>query len=232
MEYLDYLRRFWQTDSIYQAMFEKIHVDPEIEKLATLAEKKEKWDLIAKRDIKRLTKEIPVKREWRVLEIGCGIGRLIRPLSEFFSRVEGVDISESMVNFAGQYLANLKNVNVRLNNGMDLSGFADNSFDFIFSMIVFQHIRSAKVVRTYLEESFRTLKPEGYFRFQVYRQTAGQPFGEHDTEAENIEAGFYGNAYNPEQLRELMQAAGFSRLHLLEEQEWIWVTARKIVKDY
>ena len=33
---------------------------------------------------------------WRVLEIGCGIGRLLKPLSKKFSYVCGVDVSGKM----------------------------------------------------------------------------------------------------------------------------------------
>jgi cyclopropane fatty-acyl-phospholipid synthase-like methyltransferase len=228
MEHLDYLRKFWKTEDIFQAMFERILVVHESAQFATLEEKIEIWKNQTKNDVKRLTEGIPVKRAWQVLEIGCGIGRLIRPLSEFFSRVDGVDISESMVKFSADYLENLKNVNVCLNNGKDLSGFASNTYDFIYSMLVFQHIRSYKVVKSYLQEVLRTLKPGGYFRFQVFIKTAqSTPLGNYDTEADNEPHGFHGNAYSTDQLKEILNDSGFRGIKLIEDQYWIWATARK-----
>src|SRR5580704_17111190 len=33
----------------------------------------------------------------RALEIGCGPGRLLRPLSQYFGQIYGVDLSDSMI---------------------------------------------------------------------------------------------------------------------------------------
>src|SRR3954465_12754214 len=39
------------------------------------------------------------------LESGCGRGRLLRPLSQYFTKIHGVDVSDEMVKLAGQRLA-------------------------------------------------------------------------------------------------------------------------------
>ena len=68
----------------------------------------------------------------RVLEIGCGGGRLTRALAATFGEVHGVDVSDEMISMARANLADLPNVHLHLNNGADLAGMTDDSFDFAF----------------------------------------------------------------------------------------------------
>src|SRR5258708_31572144 len=56
----------------------------------------------------------------RVLEIGCGAGRLTRALSNLFGEVHAVDVSGEMVALARQALADRPGVHVYQNNGCDL----------------------------------------------------------------------------------------------------------------
>jgi len=44
------------------------------------------------------------KRAMRALEIGCGPGRLMRPMSSHFGEIHGVDISDQMVAREGAWL--------------------------------------------------------------------------------------------------------------------------------
>ena len=37
------------------------------------------------------------RRAWRALEIGCGPGRIIRPMSKVFGEIHGVDVSDEMI---------------------------------------------------------------------------------------------------------------------------------------
>jgi len=105
--------------------------------------------------------------EERVLEIGCGIGRMTRALGKRFREVVAIDVSDEMVRQAGEHLAEMPNVTVRLGTGVDLAGLDDNAFDFVFSYLVFQHIPEAEVTRLYLAEAARVLRPGGWFHFQV-----------------------------------------------------------------
>jgi len=105
--------------------------------------------------------------EMRVLEIGCGIGRILISMSEIFGEVYGVDVSKKMIEIAKKYIKEIPNCKVFENNGSDLSRFPKNYFDFCFSAIVFQHIPSKEIVVNYIKEVARVLKPECVFRFQV-----------------------------------------------------------------
>jgi len=59
--------------------------------------------------------------QMRVLEIGCGAGRVTRALAGHFGEVYGVDISGEMVRQATLALADRPNAHVLQNNGKDLS---------------------------------------------------------------------------------------------------------------
>ena len=101
------------------------------------------------------------------LEIGCGPGRLMLPLSEIFGRIAGVDVSGEMVKLARQNLAAASNATVMQNTGADLSGFAGESVDFCYSYAVFQHIPDKNVVWSYLREASRVLKQGGLLKCQL-----------------------------------------------------------------
>jgi SAM-dependent methyltransferase len=106
-------------------------------------------------------------KEMTVLEIGCGSGRLTRALSEVFGQVYAVDISGEMIRQARQSLADRPNAHVFQNSGADLSVLGDIRVDFAFSFIVFQHIPSREVIRSYVREVHRLLRTGGLFKFQV-----------------------------------------------------------------
>jgi len=101
------------------------------------------------------------------LEIGCGPGRLMRPLARHFDEIHGVDVSDEMVTLARERLRDTPNAVVHRGTGDDLAMFPDEKFDFVYSYAVFQHIPSRDVVFSYLREARRVLKPGGVLRCQL-----------------------------------------------------------------
>jgi SAM-dependent methyltransferase len=116
-------------------------------------------------------------KEMRVLEIGCGAGRITRALARVFGEVYAVDISGVMVRRARQALSGYPNAHILQNNGRDLSVVRPGlwrrilghhlKFDFAFSIIVFQHIPSREIVESYVRDTCRLLRPGALFKFQV-----------------------------------------------------------------
>jgi ubiquinone/menaquinone biosynthesis C-methylase UbiE len=106
-------------------------------------------------------------KQMKVLEIGCGAGRVTRALAEVFGEVHGVDVSSKMVRLARRALADKPDVHFYKNNGMDLSVVPEIQFDFAFSIIVFQHIPSLEIIENYIREVHRLLRPGALFKFQV-----------------------------------------------------------------
>jgi SAM-dependent methyltransferase len=122
-------------------------------------------DLI--RELETELKRLPAAEGRRALEIGCGPGRLLRPMSRHFSEIHGIDVSDEMAALAGKKLADLTNVQVHAASGSDLRLFANEYFDFVYSYAVFQHIPSEEVVWSYLRETVRVLKPGGIARLHI-----------------------------------------------------------------
>ena len=106
-------------------------------------------------------------KRMRVLEIGCGAGRVTRALAQVFGEVYGVDISGEMVRQARAALADLPHVHIFQNNGKDLDVLGGTRFDFAFSSIVFQHIPSRDVIESYVRAVRRRLRRGRLFKFQV-----------------------------------------------------------------
>src|SRR5215469_15575533 len=84
-------------------------------------------------------------KQMRVLEIGCGAGRITRSLAKLFGEVHAVDISPEMVGAARKAVASFPNAHVYQNNGCDLAVIPDVRFDFAYSIIVFQHIPNREI---------------------------------------------------------------------------------------
>ena len=105
--------------------------------------------------------------EMRVLEIGCGVGRMTRALAATFGEVHGVDVSGEMVRRARGYLRGSPNAHVHRNTGTDLGAVGAMEFDFAFSFIVFQHIPSLALIDRYVGEVGRLLRRGSLFKFQV-----------------------------------------------------------------
>src|ERR1700690_456994 len=56
-------------------------------------------------------------KDRRALEIGCGPGRLMIPMSRHFGEIHGVDISEEMAALARERLRGVPNAHVHVTSG-------------------------------------------------------------------------------------------------------------------
>ncbi len=144
---------------------------------------------------------LPVSAGWRVLEIGCGMGRLVKLLSRRVARVVGVDLSEEMLLRAREYCAGLPNVELHRTEG-GLEFLRDDSFDFVFSHIVFQHLPRKAYAERYFREALRVLAPGGVFRVQVDGRS-GQFFRRW------IADSWSGVVFSARELRRRLERAGF-----------------------
>jgi len=109
----------------------------------------------------------PFPRGLKAVEIGCGPGRIMRPLSADFAEIHGIDVSDEMIRLAREKLRAIPNAYLHHTRTSDLSLFPDESFDFVYSYAVFQHIPSREVVLGYLADARRVLKPGGILRCQI-----------------------------------------------------------------
>lgn len=103
----------------------------------------------------------------RALDIGCGIGRLTRPLARRFARADGVDISAEMIDRALAHDRDGLDVQFHLVDGTGTLPFTDRTFNLVFSYIVLQHVPTLELVSRYVAESMRVLEPGGLAILQL-----------------------------------------------------------------
>lgn len=111
-----------------------------------------------------------VRENWRALEIGCGSGRLLRPMSRHFLELHGLEVSEGLLRQAKEKLHGLPQVHAHLSEGAAFPAFADASFDFAYSYDffrhVFQHTNSRGMILDFLRGMRRVLRPGALARLE------------------------------------------------------------------
>jgi SAM-dependent methyltransferase len=155
-------------------------------------------------------------RQMKVLEIGCGAGRVTRAFADLFGEVHAVDVSGEMVRLARAACADRPNAVLYQNNGMDLDVLGDRVFDFAFSICCFHHIPSRDVIENYIREVGRLLRPGALFKFEV------QGYVALDSKPDDT---WYGIPFSDAQVVAMAERCGFEPRHRVgagEERFWLW----------
>ena len=95
----------------------------------------------------------------RVLELGCGTGRILGPLGEIASEAVGVDFARGMVAQAKSRGLDARHAE------LSALPFPDASFDLCCSFKVLPHVPDP---RGAIEEAARVTKPGGHLLLEVY----------------------------------------------------------------
>lgn len=109
----------------------------------------------------------------KVLDLGCGNGRLLQIFKEIDIDYTGVDSSEKLIEIAKKTYPNTK---FEVADALRLP-FSSNYFDKIYSIAVLHHIPSAELRLQFLEGVKRVLKPEGLLIFTVWDLWRWRKFG-------------------------------------------------------
>jgi len=98
------------------------------------------------------------KEDFKVLEAGCGTGRILIPLAEKGINIYGVDPAINMLAVLKNKIGN-KNLAVELKEGdIENIPYPDNTFDVVYTMHVLMHMSIHKKA---ISEMYRILKPRG-----------------------------------------------------------------------
>jgi ubiquinone/menaquinone biosynthesis C-methylase UbiE len=155
-------------------------------------------------------------RQMKVLEIGCGAGRVTRAFAGLFGEVHAVDVSGEMVRLARAACAGKSNAFIYQNNGMDLDVLGEQVFDFAFSICCFHHIPSRDVIENYIREVSRLLRSGALFKFEV------QGYVELDSKPDDT---WYGAPFSDAQVVAMAERCGFEPRHRVgagQERFWLW----------
>jgi SAM-dependent methyltransferase len=242
-------RRFWDAGDEFEARYRRICSSPDFDAASDAATLERLWAEETRRALPQILEGIPLAANWTCLEIGCGIGRLMRELAPRCARVVGIDLSARMAAWSRAYLADFPNAEVRVNDGRSLPGVADASVDFVYSHLAFQHITLFEVVEDYLAEIRRALVPGGYCRIQNWRD-ARKPLEESFKDMirpllgrgryrssrcwtwhEGRAVKFGGVVFHPRTWRRLLRRHGLRVTDLrvgVGHDFWMWTTCRKL----
>lgn len=102
----------------------------------------------------------------RVLDFGCGLGRLTYAWADHAKEAVGLDISDAMVQQAAAVARKPNARFVHHPEGLP-SEFADGTFDLVFSEICLQHIPSTEAIVRVLRELGRITRSGGVVMFQL-----------------------------------------------------------------
>jgi len=166
MSAFDRLARLWERNASTDALWAI---------LALPGKEGRRWDVdeffrTGERDVAELMRHLAehdaMPRPRRALDFGCGVGRLTRALAARFERVDGVDVSPTMVESAKRFAGADTRIHYHVGSSPDLRAFADGSFDLVLSILVLQHI-PPPWSEAYVREFARVAAPGGILLFQA-----------------------------------------------------------------
>lgn len=155
------LKNFLKNRSNYKATWDKLAFNLESAKKAVAGYiDEEELDRTALESIKTLEQFVGINASDVILEIGCGVGRVGKTLSNRCSKWIGTDISGNMLKHAARRLKGRKNIELVELSTVGLNEIADNSIDVVYCIVVFMHLHEWDRYK-YVQEAFRVLKPNG-----------------------------------------------------------------------
>lgn len=150
-----------ENRSNYKATWNKLTPSSDDAKMAVAGHaNEEELDQSALVTVSILEQFIEINSADVVLEIGCGVGRVGKILSNKCSKWIGTDISGNMLKYAAQRLKGITNIELLELSTVGLKEIPDNSVDVVYCTVVFMHLYEWDRYK-YVQESFRVLKPNG-----------------------------------------------------------------------
>jgi len=178
-----------------------------------------------------------VKKEMRVLDLGCGNGLMAGAIMNRGGHYTGVDISGKLIALCKKRFAlyiKTKQAEFVIANAVKLP-FKNNFFDFAVSIAVMHHIPSADFRLKFLQELYRVLKPGATVKIDNWNlhENWGRKKFKIDEQLKNTPAGHdYGDVYvswkatrgkdlprfihvfSDRELKDLARMAGFKKIKI------------------
>jgi len=174
----------------------------------------------------------------RVLELGCGVGRIGKELARECAHWTGVDISGQMIDHAQQRMAGLDNISFHQLHRSSLDMIPDASIDKAYSLAVLCHMDKEDLF-LYLEELYRVLAPDGIIYVDTWN--LAHPTGWNRWQ---YEVRFWQRAdqaqrkdiarnqfCSPDELALYAEKAGFDVLANFDDSHWLQLVAGKALAD-
>lgn len=143
--------------------------------------------------------------DWTVGDLGCGTGETSAALAPYVARVVAVDRSGEMLQAARRRLRGSASADVRRGE-LEALPIADAELDAAVMMLVLHHVPDPSAV---LAECARALKSSG--RFVLCDMLP------HEHEEYKQQMGHVWLGFGEDQMRRLLEAAGFSRIRIVPQ---------------
>jgi ubiquinone/menaquinone biosynthesis C-methylase UbiE len=182
---------------------------------------------------------LQINKGSKVLDLGCGNGRVIDILEKFNINYTGLDISENLIKLAQKKYPEKEFIVSDLLK----TPFSDNEFDYVLSLATLHHIPSEEQRLNALLEINRVLKPGGiilitvwyFWDDPVFKKEMDKKFISHkSTKAEleygdflkpwrdnkkNVLAERYFHAWEKTEIEDLLNKTGFGEIKLKDNKE-------------
>ncbi|MDP1845399.1 MAG: methyltransferase domain-containing protein [Candidatus Moranbacteria bacterium] len=192
----------------------------------------------------------------KVLDFGCGNGRLAGFLENNYQEFTGVDISQKLIDIAKQRYHSEKTEFIKVSPISKRSDcatkkecgqasfalpFKDDYFDVVFSIAVFHHFPSKKYALKIAKELHRVLKPGGKIVITVWNLWQKQYLKFHQKTSKSwIDANIsfksgkkifnrYHHPFEMGELENIFQEAGFETLKTKEGWNLLYIGRKSVV---
>jgi len=173
-----------------------------------------------------------IKNEDKILDYGCGNGRLLEILKNKNINYTGVDISGKLIKLAKEKYENKNTKFIKINSFQSLA-FPDDYFNTVFSIAVFHHFPQ-EYAQKMAKELFRVTKPGGrviitvwnleqekYKKFISKNGEGNIPFKDNSGEVFHR----FHHLYTKKDLKEIFSKTGFSteKSNLVESKNILFI---------
>ena len=134
----------------------------------------EQWRSFVKNSIAYL--EPPICPQDSVFEVGCGVGAFSKTIEELTGCADfaGVDPVPEAIALAQNVFPSKR---FQVGNGLDLSDFADNSFDHVLAAGVIMYLDNLDEAGRFVSEMLRIAKPGGSLMINCVSEPGGRNLG-------------------------------------------------------
>jgi len=181
---------------------------------------------------RQVSTALALEKSDRVLELGCGVGRIGHLLAPQVAHWEGADISANMLGVARERLRTHANVGFTELVRTSLKPLPDASFDKAYSVAVFIHMDKEDFY-LYLEELARVVKPGGLVYFDTWNLASPVGWRRFKLEAVQYRSADFSqrkdvarNQFStPDEVNAFLTHAGFEPLLMLADSPWVQAVA-------
>lgn len=172
-EFLDRQRRFWEVEDPEELKFNRVDTLYGSDRTSA------RFDAEADERVGWLLHGLTLPPSPRIVEIGVGIGAVLVRVARRLPNAElwGFDISTTMIAEGHRTLGDNPQVQLAVNHGDAIEAIPDQSIDLVICTGVFIHILDIGVIRSYVSEAHRVLRPGGTFRFNARLWNPSYAFG-------------------------------------------------------